>query len=93
MRYSSRSEFHERPHELGSNEPHVVAKPCQDSCPVMGAAAGFHHDAARGPVGEKRHKLSTFENLVVDCAGLRLDIVNLESYYNLKSCHTRIQMS
>jgi hypothetical protein len=30
--------LHERPHELGCDEPHVVAKPCQDPGPMMSAA-------------------------------------------------------
>jgi hypothetical protein len=56
-----------------------VAQPRHDTSAVMRAAAGFHVDLTRRPVGKERHELGTFKHLTVNRVCLRLDIVNLKT--------------
>ena len=58
----------------------------------MSAATGFHHYTRYTPVGKKRLLLRAFENLAVDCAGVRIDEMELEDARgqidgNDRGCH------
>lgn len=56
-----------------------MAESRKHSGPIMGAAAGFDDNAARGPIRKERHEMRTFERLAVNRASLGIDVVNLEN--------------
>jgi len=66
---------------------HILAP--KHSSPVMGATAGLHDHTRRRPIRKERYQLRAFKRLVMNEAGLRINVVDLEDALGQIDCNGR----